>query len=250
MREYKAIRYAPYRETLLDIILPDGEFRDVFIYLHGGGIEEGSRDQYPKIFETLANRNIASVTVDYRMYPNARYPEFIEDCAAACAWVRDNFAAYAGEGERRFFLGGSSAGGYLSMMLCFDKRWLGKVNMSPNDFAGFIHDAGQPTKHFNVLREHGQDSRKIIVDETAPLYYIGDAPEYPPMYFIVSDNDIKNRYEQTQVVLGTLRHFGYDQSKIKYTLMPGRHCFAMKNQNEQGENILGKMVADFIEEVK
>jgi len=250
MREFKAIQYAPFKETLLDVCLPDGDFKDVFIYLHGGGIEEGSRDQYPKIFETLAERNIASVTVDYRMYPDARYPEFIEDCAAACAWVRDHFAEYAGQGERKLFLGGSSAGGYLSMMLCFDKRWLDKVGMKPEDFAGYIHDAGQPTKHFNVLREHGQNTKKIVVDETAPLYFIGDAPEYPPMYFIVSDNDIKNRYEQTQLVLGTLKHMKYDQSKIKYTLMPGPHCFAMKNQDAEGKNILGKMVAEFIEELR
>ena len=32
MRKFKAIQYAPYDETLLDIYLPDGEFRDVFIY--------------------------------------------------------------------------------------------------------------------------------------------------------------------------------------------------------------------------
>ena len=248
MREYKAIQYAPYKETLLDICMPEGECTDLFIYLHGGGIEEGSRDQYPKIFETLADKGIGSVTVDYRMYPDAKYPEFVENCAAACAWVRDHIAEYGG--CKRMFLGGSSAGGYLSMMLCFDKRWLNAVGMDPMDFAGYIHDAGQPTKHFNVLREHGQNTKKIIVDETAPLYFIGDAPEYPPMYFIVSDNDIKNRYEQTQLVLSTLRHFGYDQSKIKYTLMPGKHCFAMKNQNEQGENILGKMVAEFILETK
>ena len=250
MRKFKAIQYAPYDETLLDIYLPDGEFRDVFIYFHGGGIEHGSRERDHAVYETLAREGIASVTVDYRMYPNAKYPQFVEDCAASCAWVRDNFAAYAGEGERRLFMGGSSAGGYLSMLLCFDKRWLGAVGMTPDDFAGYVHDAGQPTKHFNVLREHGQDTKKIVVDETAPLYYIGDAPSYPPMYFIVSDNDIKNRYEQIQLVLGTLKHFKYDQSKIKYTLMPGTHCYAMLNVDENGDSYLGKMVAEFIREVK
>ena len=48
------------------------------------------------------------------------------------------------------------------------------------DFAGFIHDAGQPTSHFNVLKELGKDSKRIIVDETAPMYFVGMDETYSP----------------------------------------------------------------------
>lgn len=51
-----------------------------------------------------------------------------------------------------YFHGGSSAGGYISQMLCFDKTWLSKHGIKATDISGFIHDAGQPTCHFNVLR--------------------------------------------------------------------------------------------------
>ena len=44
------------------------------------------------------------------------------------------------------------------------------------------------------------------------------------MIFIFSDNDMKNRYEQTQLVLSTLKHFEYNESKIYYKLMHGSHC--------------------------
>ena len=40
----------------------------------------------------------------------------------------------------------------------------------------------------------------------------------------ISDNDMDNRYEQTQLVLSTMKHFGYDESKICYKLMHGGHC--------------------------
>ena len=78
------------------------------------------------------------------------------------------------------------------------------------DISGYVHDSGQPTAHFNVLKEKGMDFRRVIVDETAPLYFVGLEKEYPPMLFIVADQDMENRYEQTVLVLSTMDHFGYD----------------------------------------
>lgn len=93
-------------------------------------------------------------------------------------------------------------------MLCFDRKYLNNVGVRAEEISGYIHDAGQPTSHFNVLRELGKDSRKVIIDETAPLYYIGEEQKYPPMVFFVSDNDIFCRYEQTMLMIKTLESFG------------------------------------------
>jgi hypothetical protein len=60
-----------------------------------------------------------------------------------------------------------------------------------------------------VLKELGKDSKRIIVDETAPMYFVGMDETYSPMLFIVSDDDMFGRYEQTMLMLSTLRHFGY-----------------------------------------
>ena len=107
-----------------------------------------------------------------------------------------------------------------------------------------FHDAGQPTKHFTVLKYAGEDSRRIIVDETAPLYHVGKAEKYAPMRFIVSDNDIDGRYEQILLVLSTLRHFGH--TNFDYKLMHGTHCHYCDIVSPV-KGILGKMVLDFIE---
>ena len=79
-----------------------------------------------------------------------------------------------------------------------------KENIDPLKINGYIHDAGQPTVHFNVLKEKGIDSRRVIINEDAPLYYVGIEKEYPRMLFIVSTNDLENRYEQTMLMLRTL----------------------------------------------
>lgn len=229
----------------LDLLLPDGECKATFIYFHGGGIVEGNRKDIGNFSEYLTQNGIAVASVEYRMYPAAQYPDFIEDCADSVLWIKNNAANYGL--SDKIFVGGSSAGGYLSMMLCFCDKFFKKRGLSQSDIAGYIHDAGQPTAHFNVLKYSGIDSRRIIVDETAPLYYIGVAKEYPPMTFIVSDNDMQNRLEQTMLVLSTLKHFGYDQSKIEHCIMHGGHCEYLGLFDNDGKPVLGKLIKKFVE---
>ena len=212
-----------YGNEKLDLYLPEnGEF-DLFVYFHCGGFTGGDKGNHTHIFHHLANAGVAAASVEYRKYPQAKYPDFVEDAAQAVAWLKENIAAY---GKcKRIFVGGSSAGGYLSMMLCFDKRWLGKYGIDPMDIDGFIHDAGQPTKHFSILKELGMEGKRIVVDEAAPLYYVGVAETYPPMTFIVSDSDIKNRLEQTQLMISTLRRFDHE---VPMVLRNGKHIHYIK----------------------
>ena len=79
-----------------------------------------------------------------------------------------------------------------------------------------------------------------MVADVAPADIV--EPEYAPMLFVVSDNDMENRYEQTMLMLSTLRHFKYDQSKIALKVMSGTHCHYV----DRYENGLGSLVYEFI----
>lgn len=241
------ISYGECPEQKLDIYLPENDNFDVFIFFHGGGLEFGTKNDASFFSEELTKNNIAVVSVDYRMYPGAKYPEFITDCAKAVAWVFNNIEEYGK--PKRFFIGGSSAGAYISMLLCFDKKYFDKHEIDNSMISGYIHAAGQPTSHFNVLKEKGIDSKRIIVDETAPLYYIGLEKEYPPMLFVVSDNDIPNRLEQTEMTIGTLKHFGYDMLKVKKKIVHSTHCYYIRNNDTDGCNMYSKIVLDFINNI-
>ena len=237
-----------YKENLhLDLHLPEsGEF-DLFVYFHGGGLSAGKRGGVEVFAKTLADRNIATATVEYRMYPDAKFPDFIEDCADSIRWLKDNISQYGKCGK--IYVGGSSAGGYLSMMLCFDKRYLNTVGLEPTDIDAYIHDAGQPTSHFNVLKEMGRDSKRVIVDETAPMYFVGMEDTYAPMLFIVSDNDMFGRYEQTMLMVKTLEHFGH-KDNIDTRVMNGKHCAYVYKADEDGEGILAKVILSFLEKLQ
>lgn len=245
MKKIKDISYCELDPAqMLDIYLPDGQASAAFVYFHGGGLTSGDKGSAEIFAPYLTERGIAVISANYRMYPNAEYPDFIYDAAQVVAWakrcVKEELDC------DRLYVGGSSAGGYLSMMLCFDKRYLSSVGLSNSDIAGYFHDAGQPTAHFNVLKHSGVDPRRIIVDETAPIYHVGLEAKYPPMRFVVSDNDMKGRYEQTMLMLSTLSHFEYQN--YDHVVMHGKHCEYCHKLDENGDSVLGRMIADFIKQ--
>lgn len=236
-----------YKENLyIDLHLPKTDSFDLFVYFHGGGLVSGSRKGMEVFARTLSKNNVATASVEYRLYPSAKFPDFIEDCAYAIRWLKDNIAKW---GKcKRIFVGGSSAGGYISMMLCFDERYLKAVGVEPTDIAGYVHDAGQPTAHFNVLKEFGKDSRRLIVDETAPMFFVGTAEKYSPMLFIVSDDDMFCRYEQTMLMVKTLAHFGH-KSNVHLEVVHGKHCEHTLKADENGEGVFGNIINAFIDKL-
>lgn len=244
MKKLTDVCYNEQIGQCLDIYLPEKNEFPVMVYFHGGGLENGDKTDQKIFFEYMVSHGICVVSANYRMYPNAKYPDFLSDASDVVAWVFENIEKYGK--SKGIYVGGSSAGGYISQMLCFDKSWLSRHGITPADIAGFIHDAGQPTCHFNVLRERGIDTRRIIVDESAPLYHICADAKYPPMLIIVSDDDIQNRYEQTMLMVSTLKHFGHTEG-VQLKLMSGKHCAYDNAVDENGESVFGKLVRGFIE---
>lgn len=244
MKIIENIAYEKFEPCILDVYLPDSESFPVFVYFHGGGLTGGDKADasLKKAFSYLAEKGVAVISANYRMYPDCKYPDFIEDGASAVAWAFANMGNYGTvEG---IYVGGSSAGGYISMMLCFDKKWLCDRGIDPLKVKGWFHDAGQPTAHFEVLRRSGRDGRRVIVDETSALFHVGLEKEYSPMRFIVSDNDLANRYEQTMVMLKTLECFGF--KNYDHVLMHGAHCAYCGARDEDGNVKLGVMIYDFV----
>ena len=246
MKTISNIFYTSYQHPRqsLDVHLPDCSKFPVFIYFHGGGIVAGSKEQ--QWIPHLVKKGIAVVSCNYRLYPEASYPDFIKDAAAAVAWTYKHLGEY---GEvKEIFIGGSSAGGYLTQMLCFDKKYLAMHKIDADNVAGYVMDAGQPTTHFNVLKERGIDTRRVIVDEAAPLYHITRNREYASMQIIVAENDMINRAEQTALMISTLKHMGCPEEKIDYRFVPGcKHVEYLKVFDDKGDNLFAKMVSEFIQ---
>ena len=236
MNSKRGIVYAPEHGSLrLDVHYPPAgrQALSTYLYFHSGGLTMGARDE-PAIIalaEALTARGVVMISAGYRLYPQAAFPDYVRDAARAAAWVMANRKAYALPGK--VFLGGSSAGGYLSMMLCFARQYLSEVGLSPEDFSGFLLDAGQPTTHFEVMARRGDDPRRVMVDDAAPLYYVRDAGPRRPMLLICAERDIPGRVAQNRLLLHTLEAFGADPSQMWLLFMPGcEHVCYLNPENQ------------------
>jgi len=161
------------------------------IWFHGGGLTGGS-NELPK---ELLNENIAVVSVEYRLAPKVQAPAYIEDAAAATAWVFENIEKFGGN-ENLIFQSGHSAGGYLAMMITLDKKYLQKYKIDANQIAGLIPFSGQAITHFQIRKEKGISELQPTIDEYAPLFHV--RKDAPPIVLITGDRNLElfGRYEE------------------------------------------------------
>ena len=139
----RSVAYAGRPRHTLDICRPvDAVAAPVVVFFYGGGWRRGNKRLYRYVAKALARRGYVAVVPDYRIYPEARYPDFIEDAALAVRWVKDNAARFGGDPDT-IFLQGHSAGAHIAAMLAIDGRWLHQVGLAPGrDIVGLIGIAG------------------------------------------------------------------------------------------------------------
>ena len=94
----------------------DAERRPAVIQVHGGGWLSGSRsEQGIPLLNHLAALGWVGFNIDYRLSPQATWPDQIIDVKRAIAWVREN-AAELGVDPARIAITGGSAGGHLTAL--------------------------------------------------------------------------------------------------------------------------------------
>ncbi|MFG0265623.1 MAG: alpha/beta hydrolase [Rhodopirellula sp. JB055] len=194
----------------LDLIHPTGEkgFSTV-VWFHGGGLTGGSKS-FP---DGLLDQGIAIAAVNYRLHPKVKSPAYVEDAAAAVAWVFKNIEQYGGD-PNRIYVSGHSAGGYLTSMVGLDKRWLAKHDIDANQIAGLIPYSGHTITHFTVRKENGIDGRQPIIDEMAPLFHV--RKDAPPLLLITGDRELEmlGRYEENAYLWRMMQVVGHPHTKL------------------------------------
>jgi acetyl esterase/lipase len=141
------------------------------VFFYGGGWNSGRKEQYRFVAETLTAAGFVVAIPDYRVVPEAHFPDFVEDTAAAVAWVRANIATLGGD-PRRIVLIGHSAGAYNVAMLALDQRYLRAHGLETSAIAGVVGISGP--YDFLPLR-----SRLT----TAAFGRVADLPATQPMSF-------------------------------------------------------------------
>lgn len=137
------VAYGTLDRQKLDIYLPkDRKPRAVIVFFYGGGWKHGDRKLYRLLGGALTGRGYGLVVPDYRLFPETRFPMFVEDAALAIKWARDNAAMFGGA---PLFVMGHSAGAHIGALLSLDRRYLSAHDIESSLVHGFIGLAGPYT---------------------------------------------------------------------------------------------------------
>jgi acetyl esterase/lipase len=187
----------------------------ILVYLHGGAFRSGHKNREAKpMLHRLAPRGWVCVSANYRLRPEARFPDQLIDAKRVIAWARRHAARYGGDGSR-IWVGGSSAGGHLATTAA----------LTPNDPGlqpGFAEDDTTVSGVISLYGFYGSPAAAPGV-AASPFAYL-PAASPPPAFLAHGDND-------TIVLVDDARRFAHalgeaSSSPVVYAELPGaQHGF-------------------------
>lgn len=205
----------PYTENpsdrqTLDLYYPtDAQGFSTVVWFHGGGLRAGSK-HVPELFK---EQGFAVAAANYRLFPEAKSPEYIEDAASAVAWTFRHISVYGGD-PKSIFVAGHSAGGYLTSMIGFDASYLAAHGVETEQIAGLFPFSGHTITHFTPREELGIPQERPIIDSLAPLYHT--RADAPPVVLITGDRELEmlGRYEENAYFWRMLRVVGHPKAEL------------------------------------
>jgi len=169
----------------LDLYLPKGQ-KDfpILLFAHGGGWKSGNKELFEFLGQALAKHGVGVVTVNYRLYPDVKFPANVEDVARAFAWTHENIKKYGGRADR-LFVGGHSAGGHLVSLLATDESYLKAHKLGLADIRGVVSISGLydiPRGRFPLFEDSDEGAKKA-----SPVRQV--TGKHPPFLLVYADGD-------------------------------------------------------------
>lgn len=217
MDDLTVTRDVPYEtgnRHRLDIYAPRGMGapRPVMIYFYGSAWTGGMKAGDSWVGAALARHGYVVVVPDYRLYPEVRWPAFLEDGAAAIKWTHDHITDYGGD-PTALVLIGHSAGAFNVLSLAVDRQWLMQAGL----------DAGRDVKAAIALSSPymglplGSDEAAIFdvrYGYREPLDRVDG--HSPPLLFLVGDGDNIIDPHENDPLIGKVRAKGGVADIIHY----------------------------------
>ncbi|WP_244545392.1 alpha/beta hydrolase [Devosia enhydra] len=201
------VAYADGQRKKLDVYTPKNPSgaAPVVVFIYGGAWRNGNRADYQFVGRALASAGFVTVIPDYRLFPEVKYPDFIEDNAQALRWVQDNITKYGGD-PQRVFLAGHSAGAYNAVMLALDSSFMREYGVDLQ-IRGVAALSGPynfyPFEYGEVRDTFGEAPNP---EGTQPVNLVtGNAP---PMFLATGTHDPIVRRQNTEVLAERLKAQG------------------------------------------
>jgi acetyl esterase/lipase len=214
-RVERAIAYGPEARHRMDLYLPKGKVQSApaVLFFYGGGFISGNKCEYRFVGQAFASLGIIVGIADYCLFPDHRFPEFVEDGAKAAAFLHKTLPEYGGD-PSRLFVAGHSAGAYIAIMLASNPEFLREAGADQSILAGAIGIAGPydflPITNATRIEIFGGPDRV----ETQPIHFIEG--KRPPMLLLTGDRDVNIFPHNTHNMAARMREEGNDVEAIVY----------------------------------
>ena len=112
------VAYGPDPKHTVDIFVPrtrSEKDAPVLVFAHGGAWTNGYKEWMGLLGPAMTEAGIVLVSVSYRLAPEHKWDQMVDDCRQALAWVHQNIRQHGGD-PQRIVVGGHSAGGHLMML--------------------------------------------------------------------------------------------------------------------------------------
>jgi len=151
----RGLAYGQSPRQTMDIYAPHGDgalsLAPIVVFFYGGSWRRGAKEDYRFIGAFLARAGCVGVLADYRVFPEAGFPAFVEDCAAATVFARRVVAGFGGD-PGRIFLMGHSAGAHMAALLALEPSYLAARGMDTRDVAGVVGISGPYDHDLGTVR--------------------------------------------------------------------------------------------------
>ena len=139
----------------MDIYFPKNQSNlndDIIMFVYGGSwrsgrLFSGKKEYYRFVGKLFSNEGYTTIIPDYRVYPEVKFPSFVEDVANAVRWIHTNMNLK--NDNRRLILIGHSAGAHIVSLLALDPNYFKEVGIDRSVLRGWVGLSGP--YNFNPL---------------------------------------------------------------------------------------------------
>ncbi len=233
--EKRDLTYDNEHNLKLDIFYPDElkKAGPTIVFIHGGGWVGGDKASGEESFwKSFTNDGFVVVSLNYRIFPQAIYPESIYDVSRALKFLREN-SEDLNIDKNNVILSGHSAGAYLALMNALRedlKKESGIYPVACISFYGpldFLAGKKQITKSLIdrirykhaldltqlYLGKHLKNASDAFLIKASPVYYLNE--KTLPILFQQGMRDHLIPSAQTKSLMTQQRETGNDQITIE-----------------------------------
>ncbi|MGO1475046.1 MAG: alpha/beta hydrolase [Psychrobacter sp.] len=171
------------------------------VFVHGGSWENGNKDQYAFVGQSLAQAGYVTAVINYRKAPEHVYPDYVEDAAQAIAWSIDNATSLHAD-PKRLAVVGHSSGAFNAVAAVANEDFLAPYGIKPTDIATVIGIAGPYSYDFRKFDSSTAFAADATPDEVMPDRQIKG--EQPPYLLLTAEKDkivhVTNTIKMTQAL--------------------------------------------------